>query len=124
MASRIYRNKDIGKHIREELTCCITGQPNPVNHHLIGYGYSGMGTKAADYLQMSLCDPLHRELHDKGWKSFEKKYGRSQFSMVAETLVKLHADCVIDIEDFILPEWLYSELSKFTQKLNGQTYEN
>jgi len=44
--------------------------------------------------------------------------------MVAETLVKLHADCVIDIEDFILPEWLYSELSKFTQKLNGQTYEN
>jgi hypothetical protein len=124
MASRIYRNKDIGKHIREELTCCITGQPNPVNHHLIGYGYSGTGTKAADYLQMSLCDSLHRELHDDGWKSFEKKYGRSQFSMVAETLVKLHVDCVIDIQDFILPEWLYSELSKFTQKLTGQTYEN
>ena len=124
MASRIYRNKDIGKHIREELTCCITGQPNPVNHHLIGYGYSGTGTKSADYLQMSLCDSLHRELHDDGWKSFEKKYGRSQFSMVAETLVKLHVDCVIDIQDFILPEWLYSELSKFTQKLTGQTYEN
>ena len=124
MASKVYRNKAIGKHIREELTCCITEQPYPVNHHIIGCGYSGMGTKAADYLQMALCDPLHRELHDKGWKSFEKKYGRSQRSMEAETLVKLHADCVIDIENFILPDWLYSEISKFTQKLNGKTYEN
>lgn len=110
MASRIYRNKDIGKHIREELACCITGQPNPVNHHIIGYGYSGMGTKAPDYLQMALCDSLHRELHDNGWKSFEKKYGRTQRSMVAETLVKLHADCVINISELIFDDWVLEEM--------------
>jgi hypothetical protein len=104
MASRVYRNKAIGKHIREEFVCCITEQPYPVNHHLIGCGYSGMGTKSPDYLQMALCDSLHRELHDKGWKSFEKKYGRTQKNMVAE------------IEEFSLPDWLYTELSELTKQ--------
>jgi hypothetical protein len=116
MVSRVYRNKAIGKHIREELVCCITGQPYPVNHHLIGCGYSGMGTKSPDYLQMALCDSLHRELHDKGWKSFEKKYGRTQKNMVAETLIKLHEDRVIDMEEFAIPEWLYIELSELTKQ--------
>ena len=109
MASRVYRNKAIGKHIRDELACCITGQPYPVNHHIIGNGYSGMGTKAPDYLQMALCDPLHRELHDKGWKSFEKKYGRTQKSMCAETMAKVHADDVVDLLELDVPDWLIEE---------------
>ena len=102
MASRVYRNKAIGRYIREELVCCITGQPYPVNHHIIGSGYSGMGTKAPDYLQMALCHELHMELHN-GHKSFEKKYGRTQKSMCAETMAKVHADGVIDLMEFDLP---------------------
>jgi len=112
MASRVYRNKKISEHIRKELVCCITGQPNPAPHHIIGYGYSGMGTKAPDFLQMALCDSLHRELHDKGWKSFEQKYGRTQKSMVAETLSKLHADRVIDCLELDLPEWVTEEMER------------
>jgi hypothetical protein len=36
--------------------------------------------------------------------------------MVAETLIKLHEDRVIDIEEFSLPDWLYTELSELTKQ--------
>lgn len=112
MASRVYRNKKIGEHIRKELYCCITGSPNPVNHHIIGNGYSGMGTKAPDYLQMALSHDLHNELHSQGHKSFEKKYGRTQKSMCAETMAKVHADGVIDLMELDLPDWFLEEMER------------
>lgn len=112
MASKVYRNKKISKHIRENIVCCILGTPNPAPHHIIGNGYSGMGTKAPDFLQMALHPSLHQELHDKGWKSFELKHGRTQKSMVAETLAKLHADRVIKMDELYLPCWVYEELEK------------
>jgi len=37
------------------LPCCVCDNPDSVPHHLIGYGYGGMGTKAPDYLAMPLC---------------------------------------------------------------------
>lgn len=118
MASKIYRNKKIGEYIRSgEVNCCITGSNYAVvNHHLIGNGYSGMGTKAPDYLQMALSHDLHLELHNHGWKSFEDKYGRTQRSMCAETIAKLHADGVIDIMEIAFkhgfPDWMLDEMEK------------
>lgn len=117
-----YRNKKIGKLIREseDIVCCITGSTVTVNHHIIGNGYSGMGTKAPDYLQCALTHELHQELHNHGWKSFEKKYGRTQKSMVAETMGELHADGSIDLNEIDLkhetPDWLPEEMEKLVHE--------
>ena len=114
MASRVYRNKKIGEYIRSgAVACCITGSTYAVvNHHIIANGYSGMGTKAPDFLQMALTHELHQELHDKGWKSFEEKYGRTQKSMTAETMAKLHSDGVVNLFDFDLPDWVLTEMER------------
>ena len=114
MASRVYRNKKIGEYIRSgDIACCITGSNYAVvNHHLIGNGYSGMGTKAADWAQMALTHDLHNELHQHGWKAFEAKYGRTQKSMVAETLAKLHAEQIIDLNQIDVDEWVFDEMER------------
>ena len=44
-------------------------------HHLKGHGHSGT-RKADDRLTMPLCSKHHRELHDHGYQSFDKKYKR------------------------------------------------
>lgn len=112
MASRVYRNKKIGEFIRSgEVACCITGSTHAVvNHHLIGNGYSGMGTKAPDWAQMALTHDLHSELHNGGWKAFESKYGRTQKSMVAETMAKLQSDGVIELYSIPYDVWLIEEM--------------
>lgn len=109
-----YRNKKIGEYIRSgQVACCITGNTYAVvNHHLIGHGYSGMGTKAPDWAQMALTHDLHTELHNHGWKAFEAKYGRTQKSMVAETLAKMHSDGVINIFDLPIDDWVIEEMEK------------
>ncbi|AUR85690.1 protein of unknown function DUF968 [Vibrio phage 1.079.O._10N.286.45.E9] len=122
MASRVYKNKKIGEFIRSgEVACCITGSTYAVvNHHIIANGYSGTGTKAPDFLQMALTHSLHAELHDKGHESFERKYGRTQKSMVAETMGLLHAMDVIDLnaigEEHGTPDWLTEEMEKLTHE--------
>ena len=122
MASRVYRNKKIGEFIRSgEIACCVTGSTHAVvNHHIIGHGYSGMGTKSPDWAQMALTHELHSELHSKGHKSFEKKYGRTQKSMVAETIGALHSMGVIDLNAIHLecgtPDWLTEEMEKLTHE--------
>lgn len=97
MASRVYRNKKISEYIREHMHCPITGRPNPAPHHLIGYGFGGMGTKAPDYLQMPLCHMLHQELHDKGWKAFEAKYGVCQKEMALSAISEFKHLLSIDV---------------------------
>lgn len=122
MASRVYRNKNIGEFIRSgEVACCITGSTHAVvNHHIIGHGYSGMGTKAPDWAQMALTHELHDELHRHGWKAFESKYGRTQKSMVAETLSWLHVMDVIDLNvlelDIGMPDWLTEEMERLSNE--------
>lgn len=122
MASRVYRNKKIGELIRSgEVAYCITGSTYAVvNHHLIGHGYSAMGSKSPDWAQIALTHELHSELHDKGWKAFEVKYGRTQKSMVAETMAWLHVMDVVDLNvlelDFEIPDWLTEEMEKLTHE--------
>ena len=110
--SKPYRNKKIGEYIREEMVCCITSKPNPVNHHIIGYGYSGTATKAPDFLQAALCHELHTELHDKGWKAFEAKHGVTQKQLVAQTMWAVHSAGVINLNELDAPAWLFEELEE------------
>lgn len=114
MANKPYRNKKIGEYIRSgQVACCITGSTyGAVNHHLIGHGYSGMGTKAPDWAQMVLTNELHTELHNHGWKAFEAKYGRTQKSMVAETLAKMHCGGFIDVTELPVDDWVIEEMEK------------
>lgn len=116
MASRVYRNKKIGEFIRSgEVACCITGSTYAVvNHHLIGHGYSAMGSKSPDWAQMALTHDLHSELHDKGWKAFEDKYGRTQLSMVAETLLTLHGLGLVDVNEMPIDGWVMGEADILT----------
>ena len=116
MASRVYRNKKIGEFIRSgDIACCITGSTYAVvNHHLIGHGYSTMGSKAPDWAQMALTHELHQELHSKGWKAFESKYGRTQLSMVAETLLGLHGLGLVDINEIPVDGWVFGEADILT----------
>ena len=71
-----------------------------------------MGSKAPDWTQMALSHHLHQELHNFGWKAFEKKYGRTQKSMVAETLAILHADKIIDLYQLEVDGWVFEEMEK------------
>lgn len=45
-----------------------------------------MGLKSSDLLAFPLSAELHQELHDKGWKAWEEKYG-SQWVFVAKTML-------------------------------------
>lgn len=43
-----------------------------VAHHV---STGGMGTKCSDYETVPLCNEHHREIHDKGKRIFQAKYG-------------------------------------------------
>lgn len=115
---QLWESPRYGKWIRQsgEIVCVITKTRNPVNHHLIGHGYSATGMKAPDLLQIALSHKLHTELHDKGWKAFELKYGRSQWSMVAETALTAHINHFFDLKVFYesreMPRELYVEICR------------
>ncbi|MDI7637113.1 DUF968 domain-containing protein, partial [Cronobacter sakazakii] len=49
-------------------------------HHLIGHGQGGMGTKAHDLFVLPLCRRHHDELH-RDTVAFEEKYG-SQLELI------------------------------------------
>lgn len=54
--------------------CCVCGATSDDAHHLIGYGQSGMGTKAHDLFTIPLCRVHHSELH-KDPKQWEYENG-------------------------------------------------
>lgn len=103
---KIWRDKSYGKWISENLACCITGSTeNVTNHHIKGEGYGTV--KAPDFLQMALKHELHQELHQIGWKAFEKKYAVQQRVMVVETLLGAHAGGRLNIDELDLPDWFH-----------------
>lgn len=46
------------------------GYPGVVSHHVRAGGHGGVGLKPSDYRTVPLTDSEHRELHQKGEKSF------------------------------------------------------
>lgn len=66
------------------LPSVISQRPADDPHHLIGHGYSGMGTKTSDYWTFPLTRDEHQDLHS-GWKVWEEKHG-SQWKYVVLTL--------------------------------------
>lgn len=65
------------------LPCVVSGyigeEIDP--HHIKGYSYlthAGGSKKGTDLLCIPLRHKYHQELHDIGWKSFEKKYNINQ----------------------------------------------
>lgn len=105
LKQKIWRDKTYGKWIHENLNCCVTGEPLPDPHHIKGEGYGTV--KAPDFLQMALKHELHQELHQMGWKAFEKKYAVQQRVMVVETLIGAHAGGRLNIDELDLPDWFY-----------------
>jgi len=74
------------------LPCCVCGNPESVPHHLIGYGFGGMGTKAPDYLTMPLCTDHHTGdvgIHKGGifktYQAWEVGYCKTQWQHIALT---------------------------------------
>lgn len=79
--------------------CVISGQfasgRMPVDaHHLIGHGYSGVGTKAPDFLAFPLSREAHENLHHYGWERWEAQHG-SQWRFVGQTLQRAFYDGVL-----------------------------
>jgi len=110
LKQKIWRNKSYGKWIHENLTCCVTGEPNPDPHHIKGEGYGTV--KAPDFMQIALSHRLHQELHSIGWKAFEEKYEVTQRVMVGVTLhaaISAGGIKFDDIKDHI-PDWLIYQL--------------
>ncbi|HGJ5865305.1 MAG TPA: DUF968 domain-containing protein [Arsenophonus nasoniae] len=60
--------------------CCLCQKPADDAHHLIGYGYGGIGVKAHDLFSIPLCRGHHSELHHDP-KAWEVKYG-SQLALL------------------------------------------
>ncbi len=79
------------------LPCCVTGNNDDRNdpHHIKGRGYGG-SQKCSDLFCIPLRHELHQELHQIGWKSFEKKYNVCQVSTVLKTLQRAFAEGVLN----------------------------
>ena len=56
--------------------CTVPGCPwATVAHHVRTAATAGTGMKPGDEWLVPLCDKHHKEGHQKGWKTFERKYG-------------------------------------------------
>jgi hypothetical protein len=75
------------KYLRwvKSLPSVVSGRQADDPHHLIGHGQSGMGTKVTDYWTFPLTRDEHTELHNMGYKEWEKIYGE-QWKFVAQTM--------------------------------------
>lgn len=109
LKQKLFRDKTYGKWISENVPCCITGSTvHIVNHHIKGESYGSV--KAPDSLQMALTHELHQELHQIGYRAFERKYGANQRAMVVETLLVAHKNGRLNVNEMDLPEWIDRKL--------------
>lgn len=60
--------------------CCVCQKPADDAHHIIGYGYGGIGVKAHDLFCIPLCRGHHSKLHNDT-KAWEVKHG-SQLALL------------------------------------------
>jgi hypothetical protein len=57
-------------------------------HHQMGTKLRGTGTKVSDHRTIPLCSLCHSELHDHGYKTWEKKYGVTQDFLILRVVDK------------------------------------
>lgn len=57
-------------------------------HHVRENTGGGTGLRPPDWWTIPLCARHHKECHDRGWKTFEAKYGFSMREM-AESLARV-----------------------------------
>lgn len=76
-----WRNPKYVKWVKEQ-PCIITNQYGVDCHHLIGHGFSGMGTKAPDWAVIPLTREVHTELHTIGFKEWENRNGSQLFLLM------------------------------------------
>jgi len=90
-----FRSKTYREYI-SRLPCCVTGNDGERNdpHHIKGRGY-GSSKKCSDLFCIPIDHELHQELHQIGWKSFEKKYNVCQVSVVLKTIEGAFAEGVL-----------------------------
>lgn len=81
----------------KSLPSVVSGKPADDPHHLIGYGYGGMGTKAPDIFTFPLTRLEHTELHNVGWREWEEVHGL-QWTYVARTLELAVAEGLIVVK--------------------------
>jgi len=70
------------KFIRN-LNCIVTGNPNPIAHHIRTKTNAGAGMKPSDYWCVPLCPIEHRKLHDMGEMRYWKENNLCPFTLVA-----------------------------------------
>lgn len=67
------------KHLKHlgTFACCVPGCEAPaVPHHVRTAANSGMGLKPPDRgCTVPMCHGHHTEGHDRGWLTFQRKYG-------------------------------------------------
>jgi hypothetical protein len=52
--------------------------------HVDHAGGKGTGTKVADRYAVPMCDGHHREQHQRGWRTFERRYAFDAIAAAAE----------------------------------------
>lgn len=84
MKRKPWRSKKYTEWVKQ-LPSVVSRRPADDPHHLVGHGYSGMGTKVSDIWTFPLTREEHTELHLIGYKAWEDLYG-SQMKFVIETI--------------------------------------
>jgi hypothetical protein len=87
------RNKDYLHWVKEQ-PCVVCGHPVSDAHHLIGHGMGKMGGKGSDLTAIPLCRVHHDDLHNGGYKTWERLHG-SQWGCVQVTLMRALMDGVL-----------------------------
>ncbi|MBT7630977.1 MAG: DUF968 domain-containing protein [Desulfobacula sp.] len=68
-----WKSKKYLDHVRK-FPCAVCGFTDTQAHHIRFSYNSGMGKKPGDIWAIPLCHTHHREYHDMGITSFQKKY--------------------------------------------------
>ena len=68
------------------LPSAATGMVGCIAHHRIGHRYSQH--KVSDFEAMPLTDAEHKQLHNHGVHTFEDEVGRTEWEMIAKTLLE------------------------------------
>ena len=68
-----------------DLPCCVCGYQPVQVHHLIGRNMRGLAQRSHDVFTIPLCGSHHHDLHQYGWRTWERQHG-SQLDHLARTL--------------------------------------